>query len=69
MTLVVVRCPACGTALAPGDDDLVIACTQCGAGLSLADQGPEPIEIQYAQINLAQPATCARGGFSGAAST
>ena len=54
MTLVVVRCPACGTALTPGDDDLVIACAQCGAALQLADEGLQPIEIQYAQSNLAK---------------
>ena len=52
MTLLVVRCPACGTTLIPGDDDLVIACTQCGAALQLADEGLRPIEIQYAQTNL-----------------
>ena len=56
MTLVVLRCPSCGNPLAPGDDDLVIACTQCGAGLHLADEGLQPIEIQYAQTNLAQAA-------------
>jgi hypothetical protein len=54
MTLIVVRCPACGTALTPDDNDLVIACSQCGAGLHLADEGPEPIEIQYARSNLAR---------------
>ena len=52
MTLVVVRCPACGNPLTPDDNDLVIACGQCGAGLHLADEGPEPIEIQYARTNL-----------------
>ena len=52
MTLIVVRCPGCGNPLAPGDDELVIACSQCGAGLQLADDGPQPIEIQYAQANL-----------------
>jgi hypothetical protein len=57
MTLVVVRCPACGTALTPDDNDLVIACGQCGAGLHLSDIGPEPIEIQYAQTNLAKVST------------
>ncbi len=57
MTLVVVRCLSCGKPLAPGGDDLVIACPQCGAGLFLADEGPQPIEIQYAQPSLAQAAT------------
>ncbi len=57
MTLVVVRCPSCGNALAPGDDDLVIACPQCGAGLQLADEGLQPIEIQYARTNLAKIGT------------
>ncbi len=51
MTLVVVRCPACGTPLTPSDDDLVIACAQCGAGLHLPDEGLQPIEIQYARTN------------------
>ncbi|HSD82356.1 MAG TPA: hypothetical protein VLG46_00765 [Anaerolineae bacterium] len=54
MTLLVVRCPSCGNALAPGDDDLVIACGQCGAGLHLAEEGPQPIEIRYAQTQLAK---------------
>jgi len=54
MTLIVVRCPACGTSLTPDDNDLVIACGQCGAGLHLADDGPQPIEIQYARSNLAK---------------
>jgi hypothetical protein len=54
MTLIVVRCPSCGTALTPDDADLVIACSQCGAGLHLSDLGPEPIEIQYARSNLAR---------------
>jgi predicted nucleic acid-binding Zn-ribbon protein len=57
MTLIVVRCPACGNTLSPGDDDLVVACAQCGAALHLADEGPQPIEIQYAQTNLAKTGT------------
>jgi hypothetical protein len=57
MTLVVVRCPSCGNPLTPGDDDLVIACVQCGAGLQLADDGPQPIEIQYAQDNSPKATT------------
>ncbi len=57
MTLTVVRCPACGNPLTPGDDDLVIACAQCGAGLHLADSGPRPVEIQYAQSNLPKVTT------------
>jgi hypothetical protein len=57
MTLIVVRCPACGNTLTPGDDDLVVACAQCGAALHLADEGPRPIEIQYAQTNLAKATT------------
>ena len=57
MTLLVVHCPACGNALAPGDDDLVVVCAQCGAGLHLADEGLQPIEIQYAQTSLAKAGT------------
>ena len=57
MTLLVVRCPACGVTLTPGDDDLVVACPQCGAALQLADEGLRPIEIQYAQADLTRPVT------------
>ena len=57
MTLLVVRCPACGTTLIPGDDDLVVACLQCGAALQLADEGLRPIEIQYAQTNRTKAGT------------
>ena len=53
MTLIVVRCPTCGNPLMPGDNDLVIACAQCGAGLQLADEGLQPVEIQYAPTHLA----------------
>jgi hypothetical protein len=49
-----VRCPACSNPLTPDDNDLVIACPQCGAGLQLSDLGLEPIEIQYARSNLAR---------------
>jgi predicted RNA-binding Zn-ribbon protein involved in translation (DUF1610 family) len=57
MTLIVVRCPACGNTLTPGDDDLVVACPQCGTALHLADEGLRPIEIQYAQTNLTTAGT------------
>ena len=57
MTLLVVRCPACGNTLTPGDDDLVVACPQCGAALQLADEGLRPIEIQYAQTNRTKAGT------------
>jgi hypothetical protein len=57
MSLIVVRCPACGNSLTPGDDDLVVACPQCGAALQLSDEGLQPIEIQYAQTNLAKAST------------
>ena len=57
MTLIVVRCPACGSSLTPGDDDLVIACAQCGTGLHLSEEGLQPIDIQYARTNLAKAET------------
>jgi hypothetical protein len=57
MTLHLVRCPACGYALAPDDHDLVIACGQCGAGLHLADEGLQPIDILYDRSNRANVAT------------
>ena len=48
MKLIMLRCPGCGAALAPGDDDLIVACNQCGAGVELAAEGPQTIEVQYA---------------------
>jgi hypothetical protein len=57
MTLTVVRCPACANPLTPDDNDLVIACGQCGAGLHLADDGPQPIEIRYTPSRSAKVTT------------
>ncbi len=57
MTLVVVRCPACGNPLMPEDDDLVVACSQCGTGLQLAEEGLQPIEIRYAETPLVKATT------------
>ncbi len=48
MKLVLWRCPGCSAALSPGDDDLIVACAQCGAGVQLNDEGLEPIEVRYA---------------------
>jgi hypothetical protein len=48
MKLIALRCPACNNALAPGDDDLVIACEQCGAGVAIDDDGLHPIELRVA---------------------
>ena len=44
MKLIALRCPTCNTPFAPGDDDLVIACDQCGAGIAITDEGLQPIE-------------------------
>ncbi len=48
MNLLLLRCPNCGNALTPGDDDLIVACSQCGTGVELADEGLRPIEVKYA---------------------
>lgn len=48
MKLLALKCPACGNALAPNDDDLVIACSQCGAASAITDEGLQPIEVRYA---------------------
>ncbi len=48
MKLILLRCPNCDHALAPGDDDLIVACSQCGLGVELGDEGLEAIEVQYA---------------------
>ncbi len=51
MNLLLLRCPSCGNALTPGDDDLIVACGQCGVGVELADEGLRPIEVKYAATN------------------
>ena len=51
MNLLLLRCPSCGNALTPGDDDLILACGQCGAGVELADAGLRPIEVKYTATN------------------
>src|SRR3972149_6005885 len=48
MKLIVLRCPSCNNSLAPGEDDLVIACGQCGAGVAIDDEGLRPIELRFA---------------------
>ena len=48
MKLLALRCPACGNALAPNDDDLVIACSQCGAASAITEEGLHSIEVRYA---------------------
>ncbi len=47
MKLIALRCPTCNNALAPNDDDLVIACQQCGAAIAITDDGLHPIEIRF----------------------
>ncbi len=47
MKLIALRCPTCNNALAPDDDDLVIACQQCGAAIAITDEGLQPIEVRY----------------------
>ncbi len=48
MKLIALRCPTCNTPFAPGDDDLVVACDQCGAGIAIDDDGLHPIELRFA---------------------
>ncbi len=55
MKLIALRCPTCNTPFAPGDDDLVIACDQCGAGIAITDEGLQPIEIRFAVSAAAAP--------------
>ena len=54
MKLIALRCPMCNTALTPGDDDLVIACQQCGAAIAITDEGLLPIEIRFSAGNAGQ---------------
>lgn len=48
MKLIALRCPSCNNSLTPGDDDLVIACEHCGAGIAIDDEGLHPIELRFA---------------------
>ena len=47
MKLIALRCPTCNNALAPNDDDLVIACESCGAAIAISDEGLHPIELRF----------------------
>ncbi|MBI5567775.1 MAG: hypothetical protein HY870_22940 [Chloroflexi bacterium] len=47
MKLIALRCPSCNNALAPNDDDLVIACGNCGAAIAITDEGLQPIELRF----------------------
>jgi hypothetical protein len=48
MRLIALRCPACNNALAPNDDDLVIACENCGAAIAIDEDGLRSIELRFA---------------------
>ncbi len=56
MKLIALRCPACSNALAPNDDDLVIACGNCGASIAISDEGLQPIELRFAVSGAANAA-------------
>ena len=48
MKLVAARCPSCGHGLAPHDDDVVVLCNACRAGVHLGEDGVAAIPITFA---------------------
>ena len=48
MKLIPLRCPECQEPLAPGNDDLVLACQNCQTTLAISVTGPQRMDVRYA---------------------
>lgn len=48
MKLVLLRCPNCGRALTPENDDVVVACNHCRTPVAIARDGPSRISVRFA---------------------
>lgn len=56
MKLLLLRCPKCNQALAPGQDDVVIQCPNCRAAVSITESGLALPAAQYVRPAGAEPA-------------
>lgn len=55
MKLLLLRCPKCNHALAPGQDDRVIQCPNCRVAVAVDEGGLALLPAQYAAPTVAQP--------------
>lgn len=57
MKLLLLRCPKCNHALAPGQEDRVIQCPNCRVAVAVDEGGLALLPAQYAAPNVVQPPT------------
>jgi hypothetical protein len=57
MKLLALRCPECANPLAPGIDDIVIACERCAAAVKIGDEGPTIASASYVAPKPGNPVT------------
>ncbi len=55
MKLLLLRCPKCNHALAPGQDDQIMQCPNCRSAVALNDGGLEQQLAQYAAPTITRP--------------
>ena len=55
MKLLLLRCPQCNQALAPGQDDVAIQCPNCRAAVGIYENGLRLLPAQYAAPQRPQP--------------
>lgn len=55
MKLLLLRCPKCNHALAPGQDDRVIQCPNCRVAVAIDEGGLALLSAQYAAPTVPQP--------------
>lgn len=55
MKLLLLRCPHCNHALAPGQDDQVVQCPNCRAAVAISEGGLQLVDAQYATPRVEQP--------------
>ena len=55
MKLLLLRCPKCNHALAPGQDDRVIQCPNCRVAVAVDEGGLTLLAAQYAAPTVVQP--------------
>lgn len=55
MKLLLLRCPKCNQALAPGHDDQVIQCPNCRAAIAINEGGLNILAAQYVRPTIENP--------------
>ncbi|MBP9501119.1 MAG: hypothetical protein KBF17_03055 [Candidatus Promineofilum sp.] len=57
MKLMLLRCPKCNTALAPGQEDQVVQCPNCRAAVGIQEGGLDLPAVQYAASSVEEVAS------------